>query len=132
MMLSHEDDEDEHNKHPYWYGRIIGVFHAMVQYTGPGSRSIDPQRMEFLWVRWLGRDLGHAGGWKAQHLHRVGFVDGSDTSAFGFLDPQAVIRGVHLIPAFAYGRTRELLPPSSLGRVLSEDDEDWQKFYVSM
>ncbi|KAG2029536.1 hypothetical protein BDR03DRAFT_825481, partial [Suillus americanus] len=28
MVLSHEDDEA--NGHPYWYARIIGVFHALV------------------------------------------------------------------------------------------------------
>jgi len=54
MTLSHEDNGDEHKKHPYWYGRILGVFHTMVQYTGPGLHSIDPQRMEFLWIRWFG------------------------------------------------------------------------------
>jgi hypothetical protein len=64
--------------------------------------------------------------------HSTSIVSASDTSAFGFLDPQAVIHGVHLIPVFAYGQTRELLPASSLGCVLSEDNKDWQQIYVSM
>jgi hypothetical protein len=30
----------------------------------------------------------------------------------GFIDPLQIIRGVHLIPAFAHGRTRALLAPT--------------------
>ena len=132
MTLAHEDDDNEHQKHPYWYGPIMGIFHVMVQYTSPRSCSIDPQCMKFLWVRWYGRDLEHVGGWKAKHLHRVGFVDGEDPAAFGFLDPQEVICGVHLIPAFAHGQTADLLPSSSMTCTQHENHKDWQHFYVSM
>jgi hypothetical protein len=131
MTLSHEDDEESQDKFPYWFGRIVGIFHAAVVYTGPGSRSVEPQQMEFLFVRWFGRDLEHRGGWNAKRLHRIGFVDGHDEAAFGFLDPKEVIRGVHLIPAFHYGRTRDLLPPSRFARPARDNDEDWQLFYVN-
>ena len=60
--------------------------------------------MEFLWVEWYGQDLDHVGGWKEKHPHHVGFVDGEDLATFGFLDPQEVIHGIHLIPAFAHGQ----------------------------
>ena len=75
MTLAHEDD-DEHRKHPFWYGCILGIFHAMVQYTGPHSCSVDLQQMEFLWVQWssMGQDLDHVGGWKVKHLHHVGLL----------------------------------------------------------
>ena len=68
--------------------------------------------MEFLFVWWFGCDLGHQEGWNTKQPHWVGFVDGDDKAAFGFLDPQEVIRGVHLIPAFHYGRMHNLLPLS--------------------
>jgi hypothetical protein len=57
--------------------------------------------MEFLFVRWFTTDLGkpNQGGWESKQLYQVRFVDGDD-GAFGFLDPQEIIRGVHLIPAF--------------------------------
>lgn len=132
MTLTHEDDDNEHQKHPYWYGRIMGILHAMVQYNGPWSCSVDPQCMEFLWVQWYGWDLEHVGGWKAKHLHCVGFVYGEDPAVFGFLDPQEVICGIHLIPAFAHGRTADLLPSSSMACTQCENHEDWQHFYVSM
>lgn len=131
MTLSHEDDEESEAKFPYWFGRIVGIFHAAVIYTGPGSRSVEPQNMEFLFVRWFGRDLGHQGGWKAKRPHRIGFVDGKDDAAFGFLDPQEVIRGIHLIPAFHYGQTHDLLPPSRLARPGQDNDKDWVLFYVN-
>jgi hypothetical protein len=87
--------------------------------------------MEFLFVRWFGHDLKHRGGWRNKWLHRIGFVDGDDNAAFGFLDPQEVIRGVHLIPVFYYGRTCELFPPSRIARPDYDKDEDWQYFYIN-
>ncbi|TFK31269.1 hypothetical protein BDQ12DRAFT_583987, partial [Crucibulum laeve] len=85
---------------------------------------------EFLYVCWYGRDAHHQEGWKAKQLHRIGFVDGSDPYAFGFLDPEHVICGIHLIPAFSHGWTVNILPPNTTARTESEDDEDWQYFYV--
>lgn len=87
--------------------------------------------MGVLWVRWFGHDLDAPGGFQTRHLHRVGFVDFEDPNAFGFLDPNVVIRVVHLIPAFACGRTSDLLLPS-LARKANEDDEDWRYYYVNM
>jgi len=60
---------------------------------------------DFLWVRWFAHDVTAPSGWAAKRLPRVGFYDGDDESAFGFLDPDMVVRGVQLIPAFKYGRT---------------------------
>jgi hypothetical protein len=35
MVLAHEDDTDDNSTaHPYWYGRIIGIFHTCVKHTG--------------------------------------------------------------------------------------------------
>jgi hypothetical protein len=133
MVLSHEDQNtNPGHSHPYWYARIIGTFHAMVQHTGLLSRGSEPQHMSFLWIRWYGRDFSHKAGWKAKRLHRIGFVDADDPFAFGFLDPQSVIRGVHLIPAFNHGRTGDLLQPNSIARTTADGDKDWQFYYVGM
>ena len=56
--------------------------------------------MNFLFIRWFGRDLDPRPGWNAKRLIRLGFVSGNDESAFGFLDPSQVIRAIHLIPAY--------------------------------
>lgn len=131
MVLSHEDDE---SGHPYWYARVVGVFHATIQFKGLASHpaiKADVRNMDFLWVRWFGRDLHHKCGWKAKRLHRVGFINAEDPGAFGFLNPKHVIRAVHLIPAYAWGRTKTLLPPS-ITRSPSENDEDWVFYYINM
>jgi hypothetical protein len=55
-----------------------------------------------------------------------------DDAMFGFLDPQEVIHGVHLIPAFNFGKTTTLLPPSPTVHVPNKKDEDWQYYYMNM
>ena len=129
MMLSHEDQDDT-EPHPYWYARVIGIFHTDVRYVGENSKSNDPQHIDFLWVRWFGRDLSYSAGWTARRLYRIGFVSGD--GAFGFVDPADVICGVHLIPAFAHGATNELLGPSIARHSASDSDEDWRYYYVNM
>ena len=69
-----------------------------------------------------------------RRLPKVGFVpDDLDagSSAFGFLDPAQVIRGVHLIPSFAEGLTGDLLQ-LSFARLEYEGDLDWRCYYVNM
>jgi hypothetical protein len=121
MVAAHEDESDE-VPHPYWYARVIGIFHVNV---GQRGSNIRPKRMDFLWVRWFGRDLAHKGGWRARRLHRIGFVESQDPTAFSFLDPASVIRAVHLIPAFSLGKTVADVDPS-------HEDIDWQQYYVNM
>jgi len=123
MVLSRDDS------HPYWYARIVGIFHAMVIQTGPKSKSREPKKMEFLFVRWFGLDSEEIGGWEAKKLHQIGFVEGD--AAFGFVDPADVIRAVHLIPRFAQGQTKDMLGPSITRSVLNKD-EDWVRYYVNM
>jgi hypothetical protein len=129
MVLAHEGDAS----HPYWYARILGVFHANISYAGNDAPAFhSPQQMDFVWVRWFGRDPNnYRSGWKAKRLHRLGFIPADEPGAFGFLDPRFIIRGVHLIPGFAYDRTDELLPPS-IARPLHENNEDWKFYYVNM
>jgi len=134
MVLAHEEECDD--SHPYWFARIIGIFHADVKLLNE-NLSFPPgplKRMEFLWVRWFGRDPGAPSGWRARRLPRIGFVDATESDGsppFGFLDPAHVIRAVHLMPAYAHGRTTELLSPS-VARQPAEKDEDWQCYYVGM
>jgi len=125
--------ETERGAHPFWYAAVLGVFHADVQYTGEDSRDFRHNRMEFLWVRWLGVVPGRSFSQKHAQLPKIGFVPDSDEFAFGFLDPSHVVRGCHLIPSFVDGKTQDLLSTDgrSLGRVGTEDD-DWANYYVGM
>jgi hypothetical protein len=88
--------------------------------------------MDFLWVRWLGKDPLHRSGFKSKQLPRVGFIpDDEDDRAFGFFDPTEIICAVHLMPAFAYGQTTALLGPS-ISRHPKDKNEDWRYFYVNL
>ena len=137
MLHAHEDEVDPSDAHPYWYARVIGIFHVYVTYVGPNADAtktirIESQRMEFVWVRWFGRDLENLGGFKTRRLHLLGFIGENETAPFGFVDPKEIIRGVHLMPAASYGRTTEQLGRSPLARRKEDKDADWDRFYVGM
>lgn len=129
MMASPETSS---GAHPFWYARVIGVFHARVLHTGPAAINRSVQHVEFLWVRWLGVVPGHRYGFKVARLPKVGFVPDTDPLAFGFLDPSLVIRGCHLIPAFADGRTPNLLNSINTAARPPGELDDWVAFYVNM
>jgi hypothetical protein len=129
MVLSQENEPDAH---PYWYARIIGIYHTLIRHDS----SPDPIPIEFLFIRWYGLDLDRKSrfGWKMRRLPKIGFVPDhpeAGSPAFGFLDPAQVIRGVHLIPSFSEGRTSDLLEPS-FARLEHEGDFDWLCYYVNM
>ncbi|KAF8165838.1 hypothetical protein B0H34DRAFT_856090 [Crassisporium funariophilum] len=129
MLLAPEND-----LHPYWYARIIGIYHAIVSHP----RLSEPKKMDFLRVQWYGLDpdpvVGN--GWKARRLPRIGFVeDGDECDAsppFGFVDPANIVRGIHLIHAFKDGCTADLLGPSKLARAESDSNNDFNFFYVNI
>jgi hypothetical protein len=108
------------DRHPFWYARVLGIYHADVNY---GAQSIG--RMEFLWVRWYAWDSTQQSGWKAHRLDRL--VYDSEEYQFGFLDPAVVIRAAHLIPAWAHAKTGDYYPSSSK----VEPDGDWEYHYVN-
>lgn len=119
--------------HPYCYAQVLGVYHANVSTTHPAASKHSAQHMEFLWVRWLGVEPGYRSGFKVARLPKVVFVEDTDEDAFGFLDPDLVIRGSHLIPVFNSGRTRDLMSYNgpTVARPPDEND-DWMNFCVNM
>lgn len=119
LLRSYDDDE----VHPYWYARVLGIYHARVYL----DQAVAPVRMDFLWVRWFGRDADWEGGPSSLRLDRIGFVPESAPNAFGFVDPANVIRAAHLVPTFSLGKTRSLLRPSMMR---DSRDGDWVNYYV--
>ena len=124
IVLANEDD-GRSDPHPYWYARIIGIFHVNMKYRGG-----EAQRMDFLWVRWFGRDLAHRSGWRARRLPRIGLLDESEPDAYGFLDPNEVIRAVHLIPSFKPGHRGHITTP--MGLSTTGLYKEWLYFYVNL
>ncbi len=120
---------------PYWYARVIGIFHAMVASSHASIEEKSFRHMDFLWVQWFGVEPGrYRHSFRYARLPKFGFVESTDDYAFTFLDPALVIQGAHMIPAFAEGRTTTLLPATkSLAQVLNpEDEDDWVNYYVNM
>ncbi|KAF9472386.1 hypothetical protein BDN70DRAFT_900592 [Pholiota conissans] len=120
MILSRNNDG-----HPFEYGRVISVFHVEVIHNVEGAGPSIPVSKEVLWVHWFKRDASYRAGFKQKRLHRLEFLPSNNPAAFGFLDPDEVIRAVHLIPSFRYGTTKSLLRGESLARAPGEID-DWR------
>jgi hypothetical protein len=134
MVLSHEDGADGRPAFPYWHARIIGIYHLMVREKTEGGLS-PPSRKDVLFVRWFGFDSPDGqSGWRAQQMHKVGFLPDTDIHgpAFGFLDPNEVIRMVHLIPDFSSIRTKELLTGQSMAIPKPHPDGEYPVYYVAM
>ncbi|RXW14483.1 hypothetical protein EST38_g11371 [Candolleomyces aberdarensis] len=139
MVLSQEDNNDIH---PFWYARVIGVFHARVMTDHTKASSKNWEWMPFLWVRWFGAEPGYTPSFRHARLPKIGFVQWEEEPgnyAFGFLDPAQVLRGCHLIPAFHSGRTARLLPHdcATARQVKSESadnlsTQDWTNYYVNI
>ncbi|ETW86490.1 hypothetical protein HETIRDRAFT_166004 [Heterobasidion irregulare TC 32-1] len=66
MILSHDSDAGPNTHfYPYWYARVLGIFHVMARYIGLKSQSSEMQHVDFLWVRWYGLDPDMHTGWHA-------------------------------------------------------------------
>jgi len=123
MLSAVEDKIGMADSHEFWYAQVLGIFSLNCRLRT--SQPLVYTRYDLIWVRWLGRDPNFKSGWQKKRLPRVGFVPDSDSpDAFGFVDPNDIIRAAHLIPAFAHGKTVELLGPS----FVKERDGDWAFF----
>ena len=131
-VYSREADDDD----PFWYARVLDIFHAKVRYVGPGAtRGMQQwQDISFLWVRWFERDTQYPAGFEHRRLPRLRFMDAEDpdSSAFGFIDPYDVVCASYLMPAFAHGVTEDLLPGASPLARRDGSDDDWSYYYVCM
>ncbi|KAJ3925316.1 MAG: hypothetical protein NXY57DRAFT_89260 [Lentinula lateritia] len=57
MLIS--GDAEDRIQHPYWFARIIGVFHINIVHSGLLSKSHKPQKFNVLYVRWFGHVIEH-------------------------------------------------------------------------
>ena len=124
MLASDDDDES----HPYWYARVIGIFHVNVIYTGTGMLDYLPWRLDFLWVRWFEYDAARSVGWDRYKLDPLRFPPLSSQHAFGFVDPRNVLRGCHVVQGFKSGKLHsDGVPVSRCAR----DGGDWRRYLVN-
>lgn len=78
-------------------------------------------------MHWYSRDTRHKAGFKRRCLHQLEPLSPANPDAFGFLDPNDVIRSAHLIPAFAH-RAEE---GSTLPSVTGGRKKAWSFYYVN-
>ncbi|KIK11957.1 hypothetical protein PISMIDRAFT_121784 [Pisolithus microcarpus 441] len=132
MMLAAPENTDEsetiHQRHRrFCYARIIGIYHANVQYIGPGCSSYLPRRLDFLHVQWFEQVPPNPGDVLCS-LDVLRFPPMNEDGAFDFIDPADVLQGCHLILAFAKGRSH---PDRTSVSSLSKDSNDWKYYYVN-
>lgn len=129
MVLANASEGDTTSDHPFWYARVLGIYHVNVVYTGPESCDFRPHRMDFLWVRWYqtSEAIATVQSWDTWKLDRVRFPPMRETDAFGFVDPGDVLRGCHIIPGFASGKVHiDGVGLSGCAR----DSQDWRHYYI--
>jgi hypothetical protein len=129
MLLADQVDgaTDSSNLHPFLYARALGAYHANVIYTGPGMCDYEPRRFDFLWVRWFEVVKPASSGWEASKLDSVRFPPLCEEASFGFVDPKDVLRGCHVIPAFAKGRHHR----SGVGvSRCAKDGNDYKLYFI--
>ena len=113
--------------HPFRYARVLGIYHADIVYFSPSTQSSMAQTMEFVLVHWYRRDTSYKAGYKRRRLHRLRLLSPEDPEAFGFLDPDDIVRGCHLIPAFAHG----VQEGGTLPMVDEGSKQGWNFYYVN-
>ncbi|KAI0311994.1 hypothetical protein OF83DRAFT_1219078 [Amylostereum chailletii] len=117
MMLAPEDQsegEGVDDPERFIYARVLG----------PGMLDYKPRRIDFLWVRYYRRGFSAPG----YRMEQVYFPPTTEPGAFGFIDPADVIRGCHIVPAFALGYKH----PEGKGtsaNTLANDGDDFNTYY---
>jgi hypothetical protein len=107
LLADHTASSDPTKLHHFLYGRVLGAYHANVIYTGPGMQDYEARRFDFLWVRWYEVVDPGSSGWSNSTLDSVRFPPLHENDSFGFVDPNDVLRGCHILPAFAKGKRNE-------------------------
>ena len=78
----------EENAKPYWYARVLRVYHTNVWAENSaicGSRNA--RCIDSLWVCWSGEEPGYCSGFHQAHLPKISFVQSMDDITFSFVDP---------------------------------------------
>ena len=91
------------------------------------GRDYEPHWFNFLWVRWFEVMNPGSSGWEAYKLDSVRFPPLCDEASFGFVDPKDVLRGCHIIPAFAKGQHHQ--NGAGVSRC-AKDSNDYKLYYV--
>lgn len=123
MMLNSPDAD-----HPYLYARVLSIFHVNAYCVNAPEE--EPHLVQVLWIRWLDYDASAPGGFVVRRPHRLKFAHVSN-EPFAFIDPDKIVRGVHLIPVFHHQRADNGLAGYTIARSDRRQD-DWKYLYIGM
>ncbi|KAJ3508461.1 hypothetical protein NMY22_g16610 [Coprinellus aureogranulatus] len=116
----------------YIYGRILGIFHANIQYSGPGALDFRRRRFDFLWVRWFLTE-GKMKQWTEKQHDIISLAPPTTPKSCDFIDPTNVLRAAHVVPRFS---SNKLYDPEGVDadRPFSKyarDRTDWKQYFVN-
>lgn len=115
IMISRFDRQAD--EHPYDYARVLGIFHADINYFQFGKPRQTPTRFDFLWIQRYKTMIDQISAFEKKRLPKIQLYESKHPKAFDFLDPSQVLRGIHIIPAFAEGMHSE---------------SKWNSYYINM
>lgn len=116
------------SQHPFWYARVIGMYHANVVYIGKENNDYQPCRMDFLWVRWYHFEEDAPCRWSQLKLEKLHFPPLVHPDSFGFLDPNDVLRSAHIIPHLRGGKVHSDGEGASH---YAQDSVDWNSYVIN-
>jgi hypothetical protein len=127
LLADYADGSNPSNLHHFLYARVLGAYHANAVYTGPGMLDYKARHFDFLWVRWYEVMDPRSSGWSNSALDSVCFPPMHEDESFGFVDPNDVLRGCHILPAFTKGKRKETTMDVSR---CAKDSKDYKVYYV--
>jgi hypothetical protein len=86
------------------------------------------RRLNFLWVRWFQYSSAQSVQWTDYWLDNVHFPPITSDDAFGFVDPEDVLRACHIIAGFA---SRKVHCDAISISKLANDSQDWRSYRVN-
>ena len=114
-------------EHPFLYARVLGIYHVNVAYARTGMLDYVTRRLDFVWVRWYDYIGTDSLRWSDRRLDSVCFPPLDNEKACGFIGPQDILCGCHIIPAFVDGKVHRDL--TSLSRS-AKDVNDFKRYLI--
>lgn len=120
-------------EYPFLFARVLGFFHLKAAIFDPDRpTNLVYRHLNIAWVHWF-RIVSGSNPFVDKRLPKLAFIDSSDRQAFGFIDPDVILRATHLIPSFKDGLSASPKPPSLRPKSLSTDEAlDYAFYYVGM
>ena len=122
----------------YFYGRLLGVFHTNMLYTGPGAFDFRKRRFDFLWIRRFVSDTNDTKPWTEKRLDTLSLVPTSQPDSCMFVDPSHILRAAHIVPRFSSGPLYPTVGDSTKGKgrlpllsKIAKDQSDWRSYFVN-